>query len=261
MKPDSSSLRQGTRERHDQLIKLVKGGTDRVADLAALLEVSPATVRRDLAHLNRAGLLTRTYGGATHARATFHERALAERMNLRQQEKMAIGQAAAALIPAGGTIFLDAGSTTAQIVGHIAEPAGLTVITRGLEIALLLAGIPGLTVIVLGGQVTTNSHGLVGPLTMLGLERCQVDVAFLGVDAVSAQLGVGEVTAEEAITKEVVARRARRTVVVADHSKLNNTDVPAWAPLPDGWTLVTDESAASRLQPFHQANVKVIIAP
>lgn len=254
-----AALHRGTRERHDVLVTLVRGGTTRVEDLSEALGVSESTVRRDLARLGARGLLTRTYGGAT-AEASFHERALADRMSVRRPAKMAIGRRAAELVPDGSTLFLDAGSTTAQLAERLAGRTDLTVLTRGLENALLLAGVPGLDVVVLGGSVTTKSHGLVGPLTTLGLERFMVDVAFLGVDALDPVDGVGEATALEAQTKEVAARRARRTVVLADASKLERGAVPAWAPLPAGWTLVTDASDPEVLERYREAGVEVLVA-
>ncbi len=251
--------RRSTRERHDRLLVLVREGLTRVEDLAGSLGVSESTVRRDLAHLGREGRLTRTYGGAT-AEASFHERALAERMRVQMPAKLAIGRRAAELVPDAGTIFVDAGSTTAQLAERLTGRSGLTVLTRGLENALMLAGAPGLDVVVVGGSVTTKSHGLVGPLSTMALERFMADVAFLGVDAVDPVDGVGEATAVEAQVKEVAARRARRTVVLADATKLDRGAVPAWAPLPHGWTLVTDEQDEGVLRRYRDAGVEVLTA-
>lgn len=253
----SPAPRRTTRQRHDQLLALVRGGSARVDELAAALGVSPSTVRRDLAHLGHEGRLTRTYGGAT-TEATFRERALAERMRVRRAAKSAIGRQAAGLVPERGTIFVDAGSTTAQLAEELRGRSGLTVLTRGLEIALLLAGEPGLDVVLVGGSVAPKSHGLVGPLTSLVLERFMVDVAFLGVDALDPVDGVGEPTAAEAVTKEVAARRARRTVVLADATKLRRGAVPSWAPLPHGWTLITDERDPAVLQRYAAAGVELL---
>lgn len=249
-------IRRGTRARHAELLSLVRGGTTRVEELAAALTISESTVRRDLARLGAEGLITRTYGGAS-AGSSFHERALAERVRVQMPAKTAIGRHAAGLVPGEGTIFVDAGSTTGRLAGHLRGRTGLTVLTRGLEIALLLAGSPGLDVVVLGGSVTSKSHGLVGPLTTAGLERFMVDVAFLGVDAVDPLDGVGEATALEAQVKEVAALRARRTVVLADATKLARGAVPAWAPLPAGWTLVTDEQDEVVLRRYRDAGVEV----
>jgi DeoR/GlpR family transcriptional regulator of sugar metabolism len=68
---------------------------------------------------------------------------------------------------------------------------------------------------------------------------------------------VGEATALEAQVKEVAARRARRTVVLADSTKLDRGAVPAWAPLPAGWTLVTDERDEEVLGRYQDAGVVV----
>ncbi|WP_275004015.1 DeoR/GlpR family DNA-binding transcription regulator [Promicromonospora iranensis] len=252
----TESLRRSTRARHDELLSLIRSGTTRVEDLAEALAISESTVRRDLARLGAEGLVTRTYGGAT-PESSFHERALAERMRVQMPAKVAIGRRAAELVPDEGTIFVDAGSTTGQLAEHLRGRDGLTVLTRGLEIALLLAGSPGLDVVVIGGSVTTKSHGLVGPLTTAALERFMVDVAFLGVDALDPADGVGEATALEAQVKEVAARRARRTVVLADSTKLDRGAVPAWAPLPAGWTLVTDEQDEEVLGRYQDAGVVV----
>lgn len=253
--------RRSTLERHDRLLTLVRAGTSRVEALAEALAVSESTVRRDLADLGRAGRLTRTYGGAT-SEASFYEPVLAERMRVQMPAKQAIGRQAAALVPTGGTIFLDAGSTTAQLAEHLhhgARGTTLTVLTRGLENALLLAGTPGIDVVLVGGSVTTKSHGLVGPLATTALERFMVDVAFLGVDGVDPVDGVGEATALEAQVKEVASRRARRTVVLADATKLDRA-VPAWAPLAPGWTLVTDQDDEAVLRRYRSAGVDVQVA-
>ncbi len=157
----------------------------------------------------------------------------------------------------GATIFVDAGSTCAQLAEHLRDRS-LTVLTRGLEIALMLAASPGVEVVVPGGRVAPKSHGLVGPLTDLALDRMVVDVAFLGVDAVDPVNGVGEPTLAEAEVKERVAQRARQVVVLADATKLRRVGVPAWAPLPAGWTLITNETGVEALAPFRAAGVELV---
>jgi DeoR/GlpR family transcriptional regulator of sugar metabolism len=251
-------LRANTRRRHQRLLVLLRSGTTHVEDLATALDVSASTVRRDLGLLGDTGAVTRTYGGAVTA-GPFREQALAERLRIEQQAKAAIGACAATLVQDDATIFVDAGSTCAQLAEHLREYS-LTVITRGLEIAVMLASAAGVEVIVPGGQVAPKSHGLVGPLTDLALDRMVVDVAFLGVDAVDPDNGVGEPTLSEAEVKERVARRARQVVVLADATKLRREGVPAWAPLPAGWTLVTNERDDEALDPFRAAGVQVLVA-
>ncbi|HZL04270.1 MAG TPA: DeoR/GlpR family DNA-binding transcription regulator [Coriobacteriia bacterium] len=255
----ATATRQGTRDRHERLLALVRSGKTHVHDLSAALGVSTSTVRRDLGRLSEAGALNRVYGGVATG-GTFRERALTERMSVETEAKAAIGLRAADLVPQGGTIFLDAGSTCAQLAEHLRGRSGLTVLTRGLEIALLLASEPGLEVVVVGGRVAMKSHGLVGSLTDLTLDRFMVDVAFLGVDALDPVDGVGEPTLTEAHVKEVAARRGRKVVVLADATKLHRGAVPAWAPLPENWTLVTNELDEEVLDRYRSHGVDVISA-
>ena len=252
-----TGYRRGTRARHERLLALVRAGSTGVDELATALKISSSTVRRDLAHLNAIGAITRTYGGASSA-APFQERELSDRVTVEHEAKTAIAARAAELIPAGATIFLDAGTTCGELARQLWDREGLTVLTRSLDSALYLASAPGLDVIVTGGRVARTSHGLEGPLADLALGRYMVDVAFLGVDAVDPVDGVGEPTLPEAHVKDTAARRARHVVVLADASKLDRGSVPAWAPLPRGWTLITNEVDGDVLDRYRAEGVAVI---
>lgn len=248
--------REATRDRRIEVVRLVRSGINRVEALAERLSTSTSTIRRDLSALERTGQLARTYGGATSL-APYQERALAERMSMNTRAKAAIGSVAASLVPPGATIFVDAGSTTAHLIDNLRGSSGLTVVTRGLEIALSLAEEDGIDVIVVGGHLSRNSHGTAGALASDVLRRFTFDVSFLGADAVDPRDGVGEPTVEEALTKEQVAQRSSRTAVLADSSKLQARQVPAWATLPTGWTLITDARDKKIVKAFENAGVSV----
>ncbi|MEO3762350.1 DeoR/GlpR family DNA-binding transcription regulator [Streptomyces sp. B8F3] len=245
------TARRGTRERHEALLRLLREGTTQVEELAAALAVSPSTVRRDLGRLTEGGRVTRTYGGAVVPEA-FPERPVGESALVRLHAKAAIAESALALVPQSGAVFVDAGTTCAalarQLLDADAHAGGSVVVTRGLETAQLLAGAPDIDVVMLGGSVRPLSHGLVGPLTDLALDRLSFSVAFLGADAVDPERGIGEPTLEETAVKERVAARAHRVVVLADATKLAVDDAPAWTRLPRGWTLVTDAEAPADLE-------------
>lgn len=239
--------RRGTRERHEQLLGLLRDGTTQVEELAAALAVSPSTVRRDLGRLTDDRKVARTYGGAVVPEA-FHERPVGESALVRRSAKAAIAAAARPLVPESGVVFVDAGTTCAALARLlVAEPPGGPVVTRGLETAAVLADSTDVEVVLLGGRIRPLSHGLVGPLTELAVERLSFEAAFLGADAVDPARGVGEPTLEETLVKERVAARAGRVVVLADSTKLA-VAAPAWAALPEGWTLVTDADAPADLE-------------
>jgi DeoR/GlpR family transcriptional regulator of sugar metabolism len=243
MTGETPTTRAGTRARHAALLRLIREGVTSVEDLAAASGVSASTVRRDLARLREGGEVARTYGGAM-ATEPFHERSVRDSARVRTGAKAAIARLAEPLVPVGGRVFLDAGTTCGALARLIAADEGLgplTVVTRGLETAVVLADAEHVEVELLGGRLRRMSHGLVGPLATLALERMSFDIAFLGADAVDPQRGVGEPTVEETVLKEQVAGLARRSVVLADLTKTGGT-APSWTRMPGPWTLVVDEA-------------------
>lgn len=255
-------VRRATRQRHDALVGLLRGGVDGVEALAGRLGVSPSTVRRDLTRLQEEGRIARTYGGAL-VRDAFHERSFTESAQLNQAAKEAIAAAALPLASSGATVFLDAGTTCLALARQLADRGEpVTVVTRGLEAAVLLTRAPAVEVLMVGGSVRPLSHGVVGPLAGLAFDRLAFDVAFLGADAVSPSRGLGEPTVEETWVKERAAGRAERVVLLADASKLGAARLPAWVPLPAEWTLLTDASAPEDvLASFAAGGVSVVTAP
>ncbi|MGH2579146.1 MAG: DeoR/GlpR family DNA-binding transcription regulator [Actinomycetota bacterium] len=255
-----ATTRRATKARHDALVALLQEGVDGVETLAERVGVSPSTVRRDLGRLQKEGRIARTYGGAL-IRDEFHERSFGESALINQQAKAAIASVAAELVPSGGTVFLDAGTTCLALARLLSERGPLTVVTRGLEAAVLLARAPELDVVMLGGHVQSLSHGVVGPLSSMALERLAFDVAFLGADAVDPLLGLGEPTVEETYVKEQATARARQVALLADASKLGPANVPAWIPLDPAWTLVTDAGVSRDIvDRFTAQGVQVLTA-
>ena len=179
---------------------------------------------------------------------------------MRVEAKQRIARAALPLVPAGGRVFLDAGTTCGALARLVADDTTLgplTVVTRGLETAVVLADAEHVDLELLGGRLRRLSHGLVGPLAALALDRMSFDVAFLGADAVDVRRGVGEPTVEETSLKEQVAGIARRTVVLADATKLEAA-APAWTLMPGSWTLVTDETTPDLEAACREAGVALL---
>jgi DeoR/GlpR family transcriptional regulator of sugar metabolism len=253
-------MRRGTRARHDALVELMRTGVGNVPSLAARVGVSPSTLRRDLTQLQRDGRIARTYGGGI-VRDVFQELSFSESALMNKEAKAKIAAAAAKLIPASSTIFLDAGTTCLALARALTERGPVTVVTRGLEAAALLSRAPQVNVVMLGGHVRPLSHGVVGPLTSLAFERLAFDVAFLGADAVDPVRGLGEPTAEETYVKERAASRASEVVLLADVSKLGPANIASWIPIPPSWTLITDSAVTpATVEAFEQEGIQIITA-
>lgn len=250
--------RRSTEERHETLVTLLRGGIAGVEALAERVGVSASTVRRDLTQLQQDGRIARTYGGAL-VREVFHERSFGESAQLFAEAKAAIATAAAELVPAEASVFVDAGTTCLALARVLAGRGPVTVTTRGLEAALLLARSPGPRVVMVGGQVQPLSHGVAGALSEVALGRLGFDVAFLGADTLHPEKGLGEPTVEETYVKELIAGRSGRVVVLADSSKFVPANAPAWTQLAGEWSVLTDGAVdATTVARFGRRGVSVV---
>ena len=123
-------------------------------DLAADFEVSEATIRQDLAQIEKEGHITREHGGAflNSIRAQVHGFALHHQIN--REAKRKIGAMTASRVEDGETIILDAGTTTNEVATRLTQRHNPTVITNGLHIPLSMGGVPGFAVHIQRGRFT-----------------------------------------------------------------------------------------------------------
>jgi DeoR/GlpR family transcriptional regulator of sugar metabolism len=231
-------------ERRTRILGLLSdtGGVS-VDELAARLGVTASTIRRDLAKLTGDGAVTRTYGGAVGTGTEPAESPVQQRAHEARAQKDAIGRWAAGQVADGETVLLDAGTTVARAARHLRDRAGLTVITNGLTSIMELAGADDVEVVVLGGSLRHISHGLVGPITDMNLQRLSAHRVFLGADGLTADRGICEASPVQTRTKEVMAGQGGHVYVLADSTKIGAAPFTAWAPLDRPWTLVTDDGA------------------
>lgn len=228
--------------RREAMLKAVLSGMTEVVDLCDHFGMSEATVRRDLRALADDGLIVRTYGGAALLGTHAPEESLEERRQSFQAEKEAIGEAAAAHIASGDTIFLDSGTTTAALARALAGRDDIHVVTNNLLVAQILAP-TRVDLTLIGGEVRGTSMSTLGPIAQLALTRITVDKAFLGADGVVPGRGLCEATADQAYLKECLMRQAASIFVLVTADKLNRDSQQHWAPIEKPWTLITDADA------------------
>lgn len=251
-------------ERHQAIAGLMhERGRISVAELAERFGVTGETARRDLATLERAGLLRRVHGGAVATTAlSMIEPGVAERDSTHAEQKGNIAKAAVALLPqTGGAVLLDAGTTTARLASLMPLDRELFVVTNSVGIAARLSGQAGVELRLLGGRVRGVTQACVGDETVRALEDLRLDVAFLGANAVSARHGFTTPDPDEAAVKRAMARCARQVVVLADSSKLGQEQLVRFASTSEVDTLVTDaEAGADELEALRRRGVDVVVA-
>jgi DeoR family transcriptional regulator, aga operon transcriptional repressor len=224
------------------LERLADGGSVAVADLAVDLAASPATIRRDLVHLERQRLLARTHGGAI-AHAVSYELPLRYKGVRHAESKRRIAREAATYVTEGMAVGLTGGTTATEVARALADQQKLTIVTNALNIASELAVRPKLKLIVTGGVVRSESYELSGPIAEASLTGLNLDVAFIGVDGIDARAGCTTHQEVEAHTNGIMISCSRRVVVVADSSKIGKVAFARICEVGAVSELITDEDA------------------
>ncbi|WP_448060921.1 DeoR/GlpR family DNA-binding transcription regulator [Cellulomonas hominis] len=199
-------------------------GRVEVKQLADDLDVTPETVRRDLTVLERLGVLRRVHGGAIPMERLGVEPAVADREERLAGEKDQIAKTALGELPDGGSIIIDAGTTTVRIARMLPTDRELMVVTHSLPAASLLVTLPNITVYLLGGVIRPRTLAAVGDWTRRDLADVFVDVAFIGTNGITAGRGLTTPDLGEASVKRALVGAARRSVVLADHTKFGRED-------------------------------------
>lgn len=227
-----------TPERHARIVEWLNAhGRVEVLELARLLDVSEHTVRRDLEALQAGGVLQRTHGGAVSIDTS--RLGFGGRSAVLARVKDGLGQAAAAVVEAGQSIVLDAGSTPLAMARALTVRP-LTVITNSLDVAAVFDRDRAVQLVVLGGVWQAEARAFWGHATCEMLAHHRADWAVPGACAVDLAAGVTAVEEADAMLKQAMVRIARRTLVLADHSKVGGVAPYRVADWDQVQTLVTD---------------------
>lgn len=228
-------------ERQAEIVQLARAqGRVDVTGLAESFAVTAETIRRDLTTLERAGLLRRVHGGAIPVERIGFEPALAARDAVLTSEKERIAKVALAEVPEEGAIILDAGTTTVRLAQILPVDRELTVVVNSPAIAAILGPRPNLNVLVLGGRVRGKTLATVDDWALRPLADLYVDVAFMGTNGCSVERGLTTPDPAEAAVKRAMMHAARRSVLLADHTKIGNDYLARFGTLADLDLLITD---------------------
>ena len=236
------------RLRRERMLALIKEREFvRVGELSERFGISEVTVRTDLDALATRGQVHRVRGGAIPRLIRHQEQPFEDSVGSFTAEKVAIGQAAAALIRDGETVLIDVGTTAAAAARSIAARSELNdvvVFTNGLKTALELeSASPRIAVVVLGGTLRPLQHSLVDPLATLILEQINVKTVLLGCNGVDPLGGVTNINLPEAEIKKRMLKASGRRIVLADGSKLGRIEVAQLCSIDEVDMIITGRSA------------------
>ncbi|ARK28963.1 DeoR/GlpR family DNA-binding transcription regulator [Halalkalibacter krulwichiae] len=228
-----------TIERQKQILDLLKIQTTiKIHELVKKTGASESTIRRDLTELEQAKKLKRIHGGATLLKRILDEPTIAEKTVKNSQEKVRIAEKAASIIEEGDCIFLDAGTTTVEMIPFLMDK-DITVVTNGITNISLLADL-NIETHVIGGYVKTGTRASVGRNAIRLIETFRFDKAFLGVNGISEFDGCTTPDPEEAFIKEYAKKCSRQSYVLVDHSKFGEVSFSKFADIKE-ITIITSD--------------------
>ena len=231
-------------ERKQQILDyIVVQKSAQVSDLSDFLNVSLATIRRDLNEMEDDGLVRRVHGGAISVSSS-GEPPVLQRKNEQWEAKRRIGEAAAGLVLDGETIIITSGTTTEAMVPFLAAKKNLTVITNAINIASSLTRYPDISVIVLGGYLRHSEFSLVGHLTEQALQDFRVDKVFHGIFGLDPDYGLTGTDVKEVQIDRHIILAVPELIILADHTKFNRVGQIRLAPIEAVSIVVTDQETS-----------------
>ncbi len=239
---------------------LRKHPSSSVTQLQIKLGVSRSTLRRDLVELEEQGAIVRVHGGVVHRDSLRGEPTYDRRGREATQAKRRIAAAAAALVPEGCVVYLDAGTTCAELGRLLAVRKDIRIFTHSVRL-LIEVGESAASLTCLGGEYRPVSQAVVGGLALDWLSHLHFDFGFIGASGLDAETGASTTELSEAALKQAIVERSDRVILAADARKWEKPAAVNFA----GWqsihTLVTDEAPArSHRRSLADRDTEVVVA-
>lgn len=261
---EEESSRSSAAERRQWIVdRLQERDFVSVKELAEEFDMTEMSLRRDLSALAERNLIVRVRGGAKRSRTAAASRQYAEAEQRNPQAKARIARAAAALLEGERSAFFYSGSTVARVASALgtSERADLTIVTPSLPVVNEVSAWADPHLVVVGGLFLPDYLAFVGPQAVESLQGIAADVAVVGCDGITAAEGLTTPHQLVAEIGSVIVGRARKTIVVADSSKIGRRGFTSIAPTSAVHTVVTDAAAdAAELEALRAAGIVVVIA-
>ena len=211
----------------------------RVAELCKLTAASESTIRRDLIQMEKDGLLKRVHGGAQSVKSFSRDISQNIRFNLNHDVKTEIARYAVKhFVHSGDNIFIDAGTTTYEMVPFLADIPDVKIVTNGVETALCSLN-HGINTIMIGGRVKDDTHAAIGQTALTQIKAMNFSASFVGANGIEKNGNLTTPDPEEAAVKMAEMKQAQKVFVLADASKIGKRSFAVFANAKDV-TVVTN---------------------
>lgn len=241
--------------RYELILEVIREKRNiKVEELIERLNVSEATIRRDLTFLEKAGKIRRVHGGAILV--DIQEESLLYKKEIYSEEKENIGKFAASLVESGSTIYLDAGTSVFAMIKYLSGIENIKVVTNGLSHIEELYN-KKIETYLIGGKMKMLTGALVGASAVLSLKSFNFDLAFMGANGIDVN-GYSTPDSEEALIKNEAASKANKTYFLCDESKLQKKSLVNFYKLEDSYLITNakeiNEEIKSKLKGLYIVN-------
>ncbi|MBP1859652.1 DeoR/GlpR family DNA-binding transcription regulator [Rhizobium herbae] len=238
--------------------RLSSDGQILAGELANELNLSEDTIRRDLRDMAAAGLLKRVHGGALPITPPLPD--FEARQTISTDIKKRLGRKAAELVRAGQLVFIDGGTTNAEIGRALPREMKLTIATHSPAIAALLEKHRA-DVILIGGSLYKHSMVATGAAALAAIGTLRPDIFFLGATAIHPTHGLSTGDYEEAAIKRAIAARSAETMALLTEEKFNAVSPHHIAVVDDMAGLIVPAGMAKDVTaPYRDKGVRIIEA-
>ncbi len=236
-------------ERYEYIIEtLNRDSAVKVSKLIKELNVSVETIRRDLEHLEKEGILERVYGGAVPKKVLVDKLSFDKREEEFKEEKLEIASIAMRYIEEGQSIALNDSTTNVEIARQLKKKfKNITVITNSLIIATELANNQGIKVILSGGLLNNNEYAFYGEFAKNILKNFIVDRAFISVGGVSLNRGVTDYDIHTVEIQKILIEISKESIILADSSKIDSVSLTKISDIDDVSFIITDSKVEKNI--------------
>ncbi len=237
------------------------GGSARTSHLADTMNVSEETIRRTVKKLTKEGTVSRVHGGVFLVGAQGAP-SMHQRIGENRDEKRSIANFASTLIPDNSSIFLDVGSTSIFVAEALRAKKKLTIVTNSISVAQTLMDHNNNRGFLAGGELHSDLGGTFGSHARKFISKFSADFALLSAVAVDIKKGFLVNAQGEADLAEVFVENAHKSIMIADHSKINRLAPMVLCEPTDIDTFITDQQPNSEMSDaMKKWGIKILLAP
>lgn len=244
-------------ERRNKIVRMVmENGSITVRDLSDQFCVTTETIRKDLLALEDQNIVKKGHGDATIS-STYVENPFDIKRFSNIEAKARIAERATQMVPRGGIVFIDSGSTGMQVAKLLKLENGLTIITNSLSAAEALLGTTN-QMLLTGGELREKSLSFVGSWAVNSLMSVMADIAFIGCDGFHED-GPSIRSYRELQIKQLMITHASKPVLLCDSSKLNNRGLYSFANYNAFDCMITDSGISEEQKKNFESKIELII--